>query len=551
MRTARLIAVGTAIALSGAVTAGPATAAAGVGTTTVSTSLLRVQVGANGSLLDLRLLGDDARATVDPKVGSTEAFSRLTALSLSSSALPAPLNSITVPSPPIESKSPGGLGSVTSAAIDLANPVTGVAVPSYLLSGSVAPATLTSAVDADGARSSLGSSLGNLAGVGGLLSADSLASTLDTAANATKADGKRVVSTSAITVLDLGALIDGLGLLLADLPVSAVTGILDQLGVPVGTLAPGDLTDAVSALSDGIDGLQALIPAGALPTDPITAAVPAELGTLLPDLGTPVPVQNTTTVAEVQASIDALQNTLSGLLATAMTALDALKLLEVDGINVGVVATATDTLGGSVSAVNAKIGEITLGGVTLPAVDLLGTAAQLNAAVADVNGIIGDALGSIAPGLANVVDVDLLAPDADNGVRTAGGYNKAIAGLTAVAASVTPPADLSAIISTLQSATGVGETIIGLGGTVPALSTVMGTLETALGSVQALAGGANIRIAQLRSTSDFVAAAPASPGTELPRTGSNNTTALAAFGTVLAALAIGMRRYVVAPARKG
>lgn len=550
MRTVRFIALGTALALSGAITAGPATAAAGVGTTTVSASLLSVELGANGSLLGVRLLGDDAKATIDPSVGPSEAFSRLTALRITSSALPAPLNDLSLPTPPLESKSPGGTSSVTSTLIDLSNPATGVAVPASVLSGAVAPATLTSAVDADGARSALENSLSNLAVAGGLVSAESVASTLSTTANATKANAGRLIGTDAVAVLDFGALLDGLGLTLADLPVSSVTSILDGLGVPAGAVAAGDLDATVDAINAAVDALQALTPSLSDPL--LVGTVPSELTDLLADAGVDpgaVPVTDTTSLAAVQATIDALQATLADVLGDALAALDALTLLEVDGVEVGVVARATDALSDTVSAVSARIGSVTLGGITLPAVDLKDTAAQVNAAIANVNSIVGDALGAVAPGLSGVVDVDLLTTDTDNGISTAGGYNKAVAGLTAVSATITPPVDLATIISTVEAATGIGDEITALGGTVPAVSTVMGSLETALGGVQALAQGpAAIRVASLRSVSNFVAAAPANPG-ELPRTGSNSTAALTGFGMLLAALAIGIRRYVVAPSR--
>lgn len=553
MRRTRLIAVGTALALSGAVVAGPASAAGGVGTTTVTASLLRAELGADGSLLSVRLLGDNAQATIDPKVSSPEAYSRLTALQVSSSALPAPLNNLSVPTPPIESRTPGGAGSVSSAALDLANPATGVTVPAALLSGVVSPATLTSAVDSDGSRAGLDGSLTNLAAVGGLVSAESAATKLGAVSSATKADASRVVGTEAITVLDLGALLDGIGVLIADLPVSTVTTILDGLGVPVGGLAAGDLGAYVDALNDAIDDMQALIDGETDPTAVITATVPPELPTTLTDLGLPatsVPVSGTTTVGEVQATIDDVQALLNSALGQAMTAIDALKLLEVEGVQIGATATAAPKLSDSVSAISATIGAVNVGGVSLPEVDLADTVAQVNAAAAEVNSLIGEALEAISPSLANLVNVQLFQRDADNGVGTVDGYNKAIAGMTGVVASVVPPADLASVVSGLAAGTGIADEILAGQGSVPAMSTVMSTLETALGSVQALAGGATLRVAELRSVANFVAAPGSDGPRELPRTGSNDTTALAVFGALLAALAVGIRRYAVAPARQ-
>lgn len=556
MRTTRLIAVGTALALGGALTTGPASAADGVGTTTVNASLLSVQLGNDGSLLDLRLLGDSAKATIDPKVSSPEAFSRLTALSLSSSVLPAPLNSVSLPSPPFESRSPGGTGNVSTAAIDLANPAAGVSVPAALLSGVVAPATLSSAVDAAGARSALDNTLANLAVAGGLLSAESVSSSLGAASNANKADASRLVASQAITVLDLGALLDGLGLTIADLPVGTVTAILDQLGVPAGSLAAGDLDGAVDDLNAAVDGLQALVAAQPDPADTaaaITGSLPVGLDTVLNEVNAPVPVPSTDTIADVQGTIDALQATLGDVLADAMTALDGLKLLEVDGVEVGTIATAAPALGDSVSKVTGKVGQIRVGGLALPEVDLADTAAQVNAAVAQVNSVISTALGAVSPSLQNLVSVEMFKRDGDNGTGTTAGYNRSIAGVTAVAAAINPPADLVTTVTGIVAGTGIGEEITALGGTVPGLSTAMSTLETVLGSVdgslQALAGGAAIEVGSLRSVADFTSVAAPEAPRELPRTGSNSTAAMAAFGALLAALAVGVRRTMTVAAR--
>src|SRR5205085_1840080 len=106
MRLARVAAAATAISLVGAATlVSPAHAATpGVGTSAESSSLLNIALGTNGSLLNLKVLADDARSTIDPTVAVPEAFSRLNALSLTSSVLPAPLNNISLPV--VESKSP-------------------------------------------------------------------------------------------------------------------------------------------------------------------------------------------------------------------------------------------------------------------------------------------------------------------------------------------------------------------------------------------------------------------------------------------------------------
>src|SRR5437764_608829 len=65
----------------------------GVGTGQASTTVLRVQLGNGGSLLNLRVLGDDGTSTIDNKVATPSGVSRLTPLSVSSGvgALSGPL----------------------------------------------------------------------------------------------------------------------------------------------------------------------------------------------------------------------------------------------------------------------------------------------------------------------------------------------------------------------------------------------------------------------------------------------------------------------------
>jgi hypothetical protein len=96
MRFVRVAAAATSLLVIGAATSlGSAGAAAnGVGTSTVSTSVLHVALGTSGSLLDVRLLGDDAQSTRDAKTAAAPtAFSKLTALHAGSSVLIDPTTS--------------------------------------------------------------------------------------------------------------------------------------------------------------------------------------------------------------------------------------------------------------------------------------------------------------------------------------------------------------------------------------------------------------------------------------------------------------------------
>src|SRR5436305_13429278 len=95
MRRFRMFGAGVTIAaLVGAVastgTAGAATPT-GVGTSKASDSILKVALGSNGSLLNLRLLGDDGSASIDPTVAKPAAASSpITAATGASPVVPHP-----------------------------------------------------------------------------------------------------------------------------------------------------------------------------------------------------------------------------------------------------------------------------------------------------------------------------------------------------------------------------------------------------------------------------------------------------------------------------
>ena len=326
MRCARVAAAATDISLVGAATlVSPAKAdVAGVGTSAASSSLLNIAVGTAGSVLNLKVLADDARSTIDPSVAVPEAFSRLNALSLTSGILPAPLNNISLPV--VESRQPNGQGTVAGPGLNLST-IGGVNVPAAVLSGVLSPAALTSSVANGTATSALTSSLGNISLVGGLIKAAGLESKLGTTAAAGAADGSRTIKAGAINVLDLGALLNGLGIPLAALPLDAVSGILAGLGVPVaGVPTSLELNDFVGELNTTIDALQAQVTgaAGGVVDDAIAPIA----GTILGGLNLPVPDVGDV-VADVNDVIDTVQGILSDVLDTAMGLLDNLSLLKV------------------------------------------------------------------------------------------------------------------------------------------------------------------------------------------------------------------------------
>lgn len=528
MSKIRVAAAATALSLVGAMASmGPASAANGVGTSQVSTTVLNASVGAAGSVLGVRLLGDDARSTIDSAVSAApEAYSRLSALTLTSGLVPA-LNTV-VPAPPMEAKTPGGLPCDERASVSL----TDAGIPTQVASGDVTPAKLCSAVDAAGARANLDTALTQLSAVGGLLSVDSISSKLDTNAAGAQASGDRTVSIDAVSVLDLGALLEGLGIHLADLPVGTVSDLLSSLGQPVPGVDPNkSLNDAVTSLNDAIDSLQSQ--SGTL-TPEASDALAALLG--------PVGIGSPDAGALVNDAIDSLQGTLAEVLADGLTALDDLVLLKLDGAQVGVVTKATDSVDTSVATVTAKVGAIHVGGINVPGVDLASAAQKINETVYGINETLKAALGQISPDLANLVTVSLF--DQVHNVTSSGGYVRSRAGITVLSASIKPPTDLLALVNSIASQVGIGDTISDLGGTVPAVSELMAQLTNTInGTTAVLAGGADLKIGEVLSASDF-APTGGGTGTELPRTGGNASLALIA--ALLGLLGVGIRRTVMA-----
>ena len=521
----------------------------GVGTSKVSTTVVGVQLGADGSLLNLRLLGDDASSTIDTKVSAPTAFSRLTPLTVASNvaALAGPLATLSSAVPAAESRTPGGQPSVAIPGLDLATVVPPTAGGPALATGALLPGTLTSALDDAGARSGLSAQLAKLALAGGLVSAQSAASNVTTAASSTVANATRSVKVDAVSVLDLGALLNALGIDLAKLPVPTVGGLLDQLGGAVPGLPTGQAKATLAALSSSITDVQGAIDNGA---NQVTTQLNSALSTVLTPVGltAQVPPVNT----PIDTALNSVKALLAGDLAGALAFLNDASLLKLDGAEIAVTSKAADTLANSAADITASLGGVEVGGIKLfGGLDLGAALTQINSDVNMVNQKLHDVLGTISPDLANLVSVSVL--DQTKSVAADGGYNRARAGITALTANLDLSkltAPLAQIVAAANPATGtIAAQLQSLGGTVPALDPAMATLNTALsdpGGALAAAGTANVVVGQVLSASDFaptVVAAPAAPpaGT-LPRTGNNEGT-FAGAAAILAILGLAVRRW--------
>jgi hypothetical protein len=443
-----------------------------------------------------------------------------------------------VPAPPLEARQPGGQASANGSAVDLS---TALGHPE-IVTGNLSPAALTADLT-NGAHSAVDVSLANLSLAGGLVSAASVSSKLGTAAAGDASSATRTVKIGAVSVLDLGALLNGLGLSLADLPVQSVSDLLDTLSATVpGGLVPDGSTvaEVQSTLDTAITDVQNAISAGD-GANPVGSTLSATLDGLLSPLGVTAPTATDT----LNAALDAVRGVLDNLLTGSLSALDNLSLLKLDGADVTISTKAVEKLADSAATVTASVGGISLGGVTVPGVNLLTTAQDLSNTLNAVNGIIGQALSSVDPGLASLVKISMFDPITKT-VTADNGYNRSRAGITVLTANVTPPAILGDIVRTVQGQAGIGDAITTAGGTVPTLASAMNTLNTTLDQgVSALSQGAAVTVGSVLSASDY-AVPVGGTGPTHPATGGTPT--LAILGLVFALLAIGMRRWMASPA---
>lgn len=567
MRTSRLLGAFAAATIAAiaplSATIASAAESDGVGRGTVGSTLLQVDVGPGGDVLSVRLLSDEGRSTIDPADGAPVSSTSLTPFTITSGAVPA----LNLSSPAVGTSS---TGPEEAKSVSPALP----SVPA--LSGSLS-ATLSSIVDAAGARSGLDSTLSNLSVAGGLLSVPSATVALGTSATSTQSNGTRSISIPSIEVLNLGAVLEGLGLTLADLPLDDLLGLLGSLGIELPDIA--DPAAVVAAVDGAIDSLQG--ETGAL-TNELCAGVDGALGTVgglagvgavgdaaqdivdaadpvtdvvdtpgLP-ISTPLSAQALAVSCDsltgtVESLVDDLQAVIGGLVGGILATLGDTALLSVEGIEIGLVADAKSTLESSVAEVTGTIGSVKVGALTVPGLsglDLTAAADVLNAAGETVSSAVGNVLGVVNAQLADMVDVDVLT--ITEAVTADGDYANADATVTALTATITPPALLTGALAITDTATAALDEV---GAAVPAIAPVMSELSTALGGLDVLTAASTITVGRLSSSSAFrpvsgsVGGTPTTPSGELPRTGSD--AAMPAMAAVLVAgVALGIRRLI-------
>ena len=531
-RTRMIAAAATLTALLGAVVgAGPAGASpSGVGTSKATDTILNVALGNAGSLFNLRVLGDDGSASIDPTVAKpSAAATSLTALTAKSTSLPA-IGAINTTLGQFSAQSTGAQ-QTTGSPVSLTTPSSGP-LAGFVANGSVNPATLTAAVDSTGARAGLNTVLNDVSLAGGLLSLPTVSgskpsSNLGANALTGAADGLRGLSIPSLQVLNLGAVLQGLGIDVTKLPLTTVTGLLTQLQETVaangGVLSP----NAVKTLIDGI-GTQLTALSGQTGTDPLSGLPGGDPTSTIVGL---LPAGVTAPVT-VDDALAALNTQLTDLLNSLLGALTNAPLLEVDNVQAGLVTKAADTVANSVATVTASLGRVWVGNIVVTdGVDLGSTAAQVSSLVNGVASQVNGVLTTLDPGLAGLVSVKVL--DQNKSITSSGGYTHALASLTALHVAVTPPAALTSIVRGLNASETPISGLFPQGSTPDPVSQLMSTLNSTLG-VSALGGGATVDAVSLSSTSDFTV--PASPGTVTPNAPSG-TLAVTGSGTQLLGLA--------------
>jgi len=541
----RIAAVGLAVSVAALATTASAGSAAttkdGVGTGIVSTSVIDAALG---DLLGVSLLQNLASSTTDPKVGPAGATSVLRQVQLTG-VLPLLNRSVG------ESRvsAPQGPTDVTTSLLDLNSLGLGA-----VIKGTIQPIVLK-ALSVPNSATASSAKITDLGLLGGLANLGVLNATDMTGSGVAAAEAGRNMTLDALSVLDLGKLLRGLGLDILNLPLSVVSGLLTSLGIPIDLKGATNLQGLVQSLLGTITTL----------TDTVQTTVTTPLLNTITGLGLPLPLRPvldsviTTALATAKTTLTNLINMVVGLL-------DSATLLKLNALDINTVAKATDAVSSSTATATGKLGGLQIGGVTLPGIDLAAATAVVNNLLAQVQSLLG---GILAPlGLGNLLSLRLF--DRQTGVTETDGVVKAVSSITGLVLKLAPP--LPSSLAPLNRPTD------GLGSLIPAPTTAasgsvaaasIGTampaaapnpLEGLLGITSILTKGFELRIGTVQSQSfHAVPASPAVPGspaspnpanptipagttlTRLPRTGGEQTTlALMAMG--LGAAALGARR---------
>ncbi|MGH9003875.1 MAG: LPXTG cell wall anchor domain-containing protein, partial [Acidimicrobiia bacterium] len=461
---------------------------------------------------------------------------------------------------------------------------TGALGAGVLAAGVIDPIKVEAFQDAAGARSAVGTEVPNLDVLQGLISVkDVKVGSMSASSTSAESVGDTgVVTIGDISVLDLSAFLGGLGLGLTDLNIGTLTGLVDSLGLPVstaslpvplGNLGGGDISGILSQVTNLTSILNAIPVAGSCDAlESLTAPLGGlsgllDVGGLLSGLGLPLDLGSllggnaceTAGVANTASSLTTtLTSTLNGLLPTADGLLDSVfgvldnaPLIQLTGVEFSALAKAAETLAGSSASTTANFGTLKVGGLSVGALDLNATVAQVAGLVDTLESTLNGVLGPL--GLGNLIDIGIM--ERTSSVKAEGAYNVADAGLNVLRVSINPPAILSDVLAPVTNLP-IGNL---LGGVISGLPVdtglASGALAGAFGLTSLLSQPTTIKVGAIRAQSDFTTAAesvtatggsPAAPPAEtsgqLPRTGSNNGAWMAALAALALAGAFGITR---------
>jgi LPXTG-motif cell wall-anchored protein len=405
-----------------------------------------------------------------------------------------------------------------------------------------------------------------------------------------------IVGIGSVDVLSLKGLLGGYGLGLTDLPLGALTGVLDQLGLQVpgvgglGNLSGSSITGLLNNVTNLLNiknGALSAADCGAL-SSLVSNNLTGDLAGLLGGggglLGGLLGSLNltsgstgisslinggcSTVLGSAQPILDIINPILgtadTGLLSQATDVVDGLlnvlngaPLLSLQGVNLSAVAKAADTLANSSATTSANFGHILVGGKDLGLLDLNATVAQVTALKDSVLGVLNTVTSAL--GFGNLIDLGIL--ERTSSVKAEGNYNVATSGLDLLRVSINPPANLGGLLSTV-TANPLSGVLSSLGGVIPAdTGLATNTLAQAFGLTSLLSQPTTIKVGSIGANADYTTAvagetltqSPASGqvGGTLPRTGGTNGAWFAALAAISLAGAFGITRTLRKPTPQG
>jgi len=583
--------------LTGLSAGGASAAVSGRGTASSSITLLSVDLG---NLQHLKVLTDQGQGTLDAArlgLSGPQAFASLSAVDATG------MLNLALPTVPFKATAPGTSNvPATLSSIPVNFPgdalaLSGTSLPvgaGLLASGTVNPVQIEAHSSTGAVDSIVGTSVPSLSVLQDLIGIKdvNIAGVKSNASTSASIGDTGIVGIGSVDVLSLKGLLGGYGLGLTDLPLGALTGVLDQLGLQVpgvgglgnlsgasitgllnnvtnllniknGALGAADCGALTSLVNNNLTGdLAGLLGGGSSPLCGILGLLNLTSGST--GISSLIGGGCSTVLGSAQPILDIINPILgtadTGLLSQANDVVDGLlnvlngaPLLSLQGVNLSAVAKAADTLANSSATTSANFGHILVGGKDLGLLDLNATVAQVTALKDSVLGVLNTVTSTL--GLGNLIDLGILERTAS--VKAEGNYNVATSGLDLLRVSINPPANLGGLLSTV-TANPLSGVLSSIGGLIPAdTGLATNALAQAFGLTSLLSQPTTIKVGSIGANADYTTAVagetltngPASGqvGGTLPRTGGTNGAWFAALAAISLAGAFGITRTLRKP----